>query len=114
MSHTPPGANEPACFPYVHSGEPGLPAWQRVRAEGLPLRQAIWSGLAYLRKYRRAKYSAPPEEVRYFDRQRQLLRRLMTTGPATGPRLGMVGDIMWLRDSWQTFLAPEVLGYLNG
>ena len=114
MSHTPPGANEPTCFPYVHSGEPGLPAWQRVRAEGLPLRQAISSGLAYLRKYRRAKYSAPPEEVRYFDHQRQLLRRLMTTGPATGPRLGMVGDIMWLRDSWQTFLAPEVLGYLNG
>ena len=26
----------------------------------------------------------------------------------------MVGDVMWLRDGWDTFLSPEVLTYLNG
>jgi poly-gamma-glutamate synthesis protein (capsule biosynthesis protein) len=26
----------------------------------------------------------------------------------------MVGDLMWLRDSWGTFLSPDVLAYLNG
>lgn len=100
-------------FPYACSEEAGVPAYQRVRAEGLPLREAIWSGLGYLRKYRRAKWTAPPEEVGYFREQARLLRRL-SSAPADGARLAMVGDLMWLRDSWGTFLSPEVLAYLNG
>jgi hypothetical protein len=31
-----------------------------------------------------------------------------------GVRLALVGDLMWLRDSWGSFLSPEVLAYLNG
>src|SRR5258707_13359548 len=91
------GTPEPDYFPYAHSPEVGAPRYTRVRAEGLPLSQAVWSGLSYLRKYRRAKRSAPAEEIRYFDDQRLLLRWL-SQAPETGLRLGMVGDIMWLRD----------------
>lgn len=101
------------CFPYVCSEEPDVPRHLRVRAEGLPLREAIWNGVGYLRKYRRAKWTAPSEQVRYFDDQRRLLRRL-AGGAAEGVRLAMVGDLMWLRDGWGTFLSPEVLAYLNG
>src|SRR5262245_44293373 len=155
---TAPAERPPEHFPYAWTEEADLPGFLRVRAEGLPLREAVWSGLGYLRKYRRGKWSAPPEEVRYFDHQRQLLRRLAaplpplsprgrgaggggvggqrshltpnpapprgegdrTPEPATGPvdedgvRLALVGDLMWLRDSWGSFLSPEVLAYLNG
>jgi poly-gamma-glutamate synthesis protein (capsule biosynthesis protein) len=102
-----------AHFPYVYTPEVDLPRYARVRAEGLPLGKAIWSGVSYLRKYRRGKHSAPVEEIRYFDEQRRLLRWL-GQGPEKGLRLAMVGDLMWLRDGWNHFLSPEVLAYLNG
>jgi poly-gamma-glutamate synthesis protein (capsule biosynthesis protein) len=104
---------DPDYFPYVSAPEEGLPRYLRVRAEGVPLSEAIWSGLSYLRKYRRAKWSAPAEEVAYFDRQRQLLRWLANE-PDEGLWLALLGDVMWLRDGWHTFLSPETLAYLNG
>ena len=97
----------PTGFPYAWTEEAGLPRYQRVRAEGLPLGRAIWSGLGYLRKYRKGKRSAPPEEVAYFDEQRRLLSRL-PPGPEEGARLALVGDLMWLRDGWNDFLAPLI------
>ncbi|MFO0843639.1 MAG: CapA family protein [Gemmataceae bacterium] len=100
-------------FPYAWTEEADVPRYLRVRAEGLPLREAVWSGLGYLRKYLRAKWTAPPEEVRYFAGQARLLRRLASEGRG-GVRLAMVGDLMWLRDSWGSFLSPDVLAYLNG
>jgi hypothetical protein len=107
--------SSPDYFPFKHSGEPGLPGYLLTRAEGVPLRQALWSGLSYLRKWRHSKKTAPPEEVRYFQRQGQLLRRLADEpAQGTGVRLAMVGDLMWLRANWHCFLAPEVLDYLNG
>jgi poly-gamma-glutamate synthesis protein (capsule biosynthesis protein) len=103
----------PDPFPYTWTPEARLPPHHRIRAEGLPLREAIWSGLSYLRKYRFPRLTAPSEEVAYFDRQRELLRWLAGQ-PDDGIRLALVGDLMWLRDGWQTFLSPEVLAYLNG
>jgi hypothetical protein len=108
------GSEAPDYFPYTHSGEPTLPRYLQTRAEGVPFRQALWSGLSYLRKWRHAKTTAPPEEVRYFDDQRQLLGQLAREPPGEGVRLAMVGDLMWLRGNWQSFLDPEVLDYLNG
>ena len=107
-------ANPRVDFPYAHSGEPGLPRFQRMRAEGRSLGENLWGGLSYLRKYFRAKTSAPPEEVRYFDDQRRLLRLLRQSPSPGGVRLAMVGDLMWLRNGWHTFLSPEVRDHLNG
>jgi poly-gamma-glutamate synthesis protein (capsule biosynthesis protein) len=108
-------SSAPTHFPYAHSGEPGLPRYLQVRAEGLPLRQALWSAIPYVRKYLSAKFTAPAEEVRYFDEQRRLLRLLAAEPAAPGAvRLGMVGDMMWLRSGWSSFVSPEVLDYLNG
>jgi poly-gamma-glutamate synthesis protein (capsule biosynthesis protein) len=108
-----PWAEAQGYFPHVCADEHGVPGFLRVRVEGQPRRDSIWSGLSYLRKYRRGKHSAPAEEVRYFDGQRRLLRWLAER-PADGPRLAAVGDLMWLRDGWGDFLSPEVLAYLNG
>jgi poly-gamma-glutamate synthesis protein (capsule biosynthesis protein) len=103
----------PEHFPFACTPEADLPGYLRHRTEGLPRRKAIWRGLSYLRKYRHPKYSAPPEEVAYFDRQRRLLRWL-ASGPDEGVRLALTGGLTWLRDGWQSFLSPEVLAYLNG
>jgi hypothetical protein len=99
-------------FPDAYTPE-RLPRFLRVRAEGRPLRESIWHAVSYLRKYARARYTAPAEEVAYFDEQRRLLRWLALQDGA-GVGLAAVGDLMWLRDSWTDFLSPEVLAYLNG
>jgi poly-gamma-glutamate capsule biosynthesis protein CapA/YwtB (metallophosphatase superfamily) len=100
-------------FPYKFSEETDRPWYASARAEGQPLREAIKTGRAYLRKYRRGHWSACPEEIRYFDEQRRLVRWL-SEQPEAGVRLAAVGDVMWLRDSWDEFLTPEVLAHLNG
>jgi poly-gamma-glutamate synthesis protein (capsule biosynthesis protein) len=105
--------SDQAYFPYVFSEEADLPRYLHVRAEGQPLSEAIKSGRGYMRKYARGRWSACAEELRYFDDQRRLLRWL-NQQPETGLRLAAVGDIMWLRDSWDEFLSAEVLDYLNG
>jgi poly-gamma-glutamate synthesis protein (capsule biosynthesis protein) len=99
-------------FPFVYTEEADLPSYMHVRAEGQPLREAIRTGRGYIRKYRKGRWSTCAEGLRYFDDQRRLLRRL-SGRQASGVRLGAVGDIMWLRDSWDRFLSPEVLEYLN-
>src|SRR5262249_24876403 len=83
-----------------------------VRAEGLPLTESIRSGPGYLRKYLSGRWSACAEEILHFEEQRKLVRWL-NRQPRKGVRLAAVGDIMWLRDSWEEFLTAEVLNYLN-
>src|SRR5262249_6400138 len=100
-------------FPYAFSEEVDVPKYLRVRAEGVPLREAIWSGVGYLRKYHRGKWTAPPEEIRYFAEQGRLLRHL-APAEAAGVRLATRGELMWLRAGWDQFLSPDVLAYLNG
>ncbi|MFO0930851.1 MAG: hypothetical protein U0736_28115 [Gemmataceae bacterium] len=109
----PPDADPPPAFPDRYTPEADAPAYLHVRAEGLPLREAAWSGVGYLRKYRHAKWTAPSEEVAHFDDQRRLLRWLRGR-PAGEARLALVGDLMWLRSGWGEFLSSEVLAYLNG
>src|SRR5262245_52615498 len=99
-------------FPYVFSDELDLPSYMHVRAEGLPLTESIRSGPGYLRKYLSGRWSACAEEILHFEEQRKLVRWL-NRQPRKGVRLAAVGDIMWLRDSWEEFLTAEVLNYLN-
>lgn len=101
-------------FPYAFTPLAGLPRHLRLRVEGRPPRDSVLHGLAYWRKYRDKLRAAPPEEVAYFARQRQLLDALAREQPpASGVGLAMVGDLMWIRNGWATFLAPEVLDALN-
>jgi hypothetical protein len=106
----------PEPFPFACTSQANLPRYLRLRTEGLTLRQLLWHGLSYLRKYRRGLWTASPEEVAYFDRQRDLLHWLagQPAGPGAALRLGLAGGLTWLRDDWDVFLSPEVLAYLNG
>jgi poly-gamma-glutamate capsule biosynthesis protein CapA/YwtB (metallophosphatase superfamily) len=104
-------------FPFVYTPEADLPAYARFRAEGLPFGEAFWQGFKYVAKYRNKKLSAPAEELRYFDSQRKLLRFLAAEplDPAHNLRvnLAMVGDIMWVRNDWDTFVSKELLDFMN-
>jgi len=111
-------AQQAGYFPFVHIPESSLPAYARFRAEGMPFSEAFWHGFKYVAKYRNKRFSAPPEEVRYFDAQRKLQRFLAAqpVDPAHNlhVNLAMVGDIMWIRSDWDSFVAKEVLDTLNG
>jgi poly-gamma-glutamate capsule biosynthesis protein CapA/YwtB (metallophosphatase superfamily) len=104
-------------FPFTHTPEASLPAYARFRAEGMPFGEAFWHGFKYFAKYRNKKFSAPMEEVRYFDAQRKLLRFVavepLSPAHKLRAKLAMVGDLMWIRNDWETFVAKEILDALN-
>jgi poly-gamma-glutamate synthesis protein (capsule biosynthesis protein) len=107
-------AAERAAFPCAHTPPANVPRYARFRAEGRPPSACVWHALSYYRKYRNKLRAAPPEEIAYFDRQRRLLRLLASEDPAAGDAsLAMVGDLMWIRSGWASFLAPEVLDHMN-
>lgn len=103
----------PRHFPYAFTPPPRVPWYARFRAEGRPPSACIWHGLHYLLKYRRKLRIAPPEAIPHFAHQRQLIR-FLAHHPAPRPEatLAMVGDLMWIRDGWASFLHPEVLALL--
>ena len=56
---------------------------------------------------------ASPEWRAHFDAQKSLAAHL---APSSGPapvRLGFVGDLMWIRNGWNSFLPTETLGELR-
>lgn len=107
-------------FPYKYTPETDVPKYQQFRAEGRSLWQSVPHAIDYERKYLASygkKRTAPEEEYTYFEKQRELWRSLAATAPPGGSsnkvKLGMVGDIMWIRDSWKTFLTDEARDRMN-
>jgi len=110
-------AQQAGYFPFAYTSELDLPSYARFRAEGMPFSEAFWQGFKYIAKYRNKRLSAPVEEVRYFDSQRKLLRFLaaepVDSADKLSINLAMVGDIMWVRDQWDTFVSKEMLDSMN-
>ena len=108
-------ADAPAGFPWLFTPETAVPGYLQFRAEGLSLKDASAHAVAYVRKWKDKKFTAPAEEVSYFDAQRALLRYLRHAAPPPGAplELGMVGDVMWVRNQWSRFVAPDVLAHLE-
>ncbi|MBA4188905.1 MAG: hypothetical protein C0467_12985 [Planctomycetaceae bacterium] len=101
-------------FPHRYTPEKRIPAWQQLRVENLSFRDSALNVISYIRKSIYKKRSAPSEVVQHFAGQRQIFRYLMNQPAEPGAvRLGIVGDIMWLRDGWDNFLDPGVLDYMN-
>jgi hypothetical protein len=91
-----------------------LKYWQaRARAEGRVNEMSWADKLAYVGKYLFAHdRSGSPEMVAHFERQKKLLAGLREEGEI-GPRLGFVGDIMWIRKGWESFASPALLEHLG-
>jgi hypothetical protein len=92
----------------------------RYEASKFPLYD-IGSVAGYLTKYFKKKYSANPDLIRHFRQQQStpfpgnniaVRRAAHDDGPDL--RLSMVGDLMWMRKGWGSFLSKEVLEFLKG
>lgn len=96
-------------------------SYERIRYEVTKFSSYdIASVIQYLRKYWHKKYSANPAIIRHFTRQRSfpitgfvhdILKEQGTSVPALS--ISMVGDIMWMRKGWGSFLSDEVLSFLS-
>ncbi|MFP4055783.1 MAG: CapA family protein [Candidatus Brocadiia bacterium] len=106
-------AREAGDFPYAYTPL-ARPRYARFRGEGRSVLACLWHGAAYLRKYLRKYREAPPQEVAYFRRQRQLLDRLAAEEPAEAlPAMALVGDLMWTPGGAPAAVSPGVLAHLN-
>lgn len=101
-------------FPYYCQPEK-LGFAHRARPEGRIHDMKLDEKLLYVCKYLFAKrFDAPPDELAHFDRQRDLIKNLRKeTAPKGAVRLALTGDLMWIRDSWGTFLDDKTRDYLE-
>ncbi len=100
-------------FPEHYTSEIGLPYWQRYRHEDRTCKDGPRGVIAYIRKMISKKLTAPHEELNHFDQHRSVLRGLQGPPAPESLRLALVGDLMWLRDGWGSFLDPGARDYLN-
>jgi poly-gamma-glutamate synthesis protein (capsule biosynthesis protein) len=86
----------------------------QFRAEGLSFSEASKSAVSYLGKYYYKRLGAADSIVKHF-REQQYTEDSLMAQPAGDTILTMafVGDIMWIRNGWDTFLDPAVKSYLE-
>lgn len=71
--------------------------------------------LRYLQKYLyQQNPNTVPELFRLFAGQAELRRALLEDKTPPAARLGLFGDLMWIRDGWSDFLSEEVRRNLAG
>lgn len=108
-------------FPQSFLGESELPSWMLLRPEGHDLSYTAgkpWRVAYYLRKYRKKKFSTPLDSLSHFNTQRSLLRALVENHDQSQQgggkiRLSCVGDLMWVRTNWSSFLDPGLKAHLE-
>jgi hypothetical protein len=101
-------------FPYQAEPEK-LGFAHRARPEARIHDMSAVEKLLYVCKYLFAqRFEAPKDEIQHFDQQRALLKILrQQNAPKSAVQLGLLGDIMWIRDSWGSFLDHETHAYLE-
>lgn len=98
------------------SFEPDQREWALFRAEGLPLSESLKSAFGYVRKYWEKKWTASPQIEAYFKDQKDWFdyyQNLDDDSRKPDARASLVGDIMWIRDSWDSFLQSDVKEQLS-
>jgi len=100
-------------FPYFYTPE-NLTWWEKVRVEGRPF-SYLWPRIAgHAQKFSLKKWSTSPEEKIYFEKQKEIILSLENMKEdAHEASLGFVGDIMWIRKDWDSFLSSEVKSFLE-
>lgn len=97
-----------------NSSVPGKLNFRDFRAEGLSLYQAAPSAIKYFKKYYFKNSAAPDSIKQFFSKQAQLNEKLKTDKIAAidSVSISFVGDIMWIRNGWNSFLDQRVRKYL--
>lgn len=99
-----------------------IEGFRDFRAEGLSLSEAAPSGIKYFRKYLHKSSKAPDSVVAHFREQSRFIEQRRGwesvhygVGIAADSllRVSFVGDIMWIRNGWNTFLDSKVRDYLS-
>lgn len=87
--------------------------FHRARAEGRVHEMSALDKLLYAAKYLFAhQKQASPEIAEHFAAQKKILASLPAPhGPTV--KLGFLGDIMWIKNGWGSFLGADVLGHLQ-
>ncbi len=111
------------CLIIVNPGyEKKVGGFRDFRAEGLSLYEAAPSSIKYIRKYLHKSSKASDSVVAHFREQSRLIekRREWEREQYGGKipaesllRISFVGDIMWIRNGWNTFLDSKVRDYLS-
>jgi hypothetical protein len=85
-----------------------------ARAEGRVEEMSFFDKLLYLQKYLwNHKKRASPACEKFYEEQRLEWKNWVQSAPAPDLRLGLVGDLMWIRRNWDTFLTPNTLNRLR-
>lgn len=105
-------------FPYRFNDDDPAEGHLLYRAEGNTFEDNAAHIFEYAKKSAQKRKETSTPEAQYFGRQRELVAHMMAYDdpPDAGAtaRIGFVGDIMWIRDGWDTFLDSEVLARMQG
>ena len=101
-------------YSYIEEG-----SYVDTRLEGLSPGYVMvrpWLSFNYLRKYYYSRMTQSKEVIDYFDHQRIAVLPKVTIPSEEsreGVTLGMVGDIMWIRENWGNYYSRKVKDFLH-
>lgn len=104
-------------FPYYFVKDDQSPAYTKFRAEGSNTRQIVFHAFKYSRKYLHKKTSSDSAEMKYFENQAKVFEWISahkTSETGNSIKIGLVGDLMWIRNNWNSFLDKDVLDVMQG
>jgi len=100
-------------FPYSFVNDDKSPRYTFYRAEGSNAAQIILHSIKYLRKYKNKKDATNSSEEKYFENQSLIfdwvLKHKVLKTTDVSVKIGLVGDLMWIRNNWNSFIDTKVL-----
>ncbi len=100
-------------FPYSFINDDKSPRYTYYRAEGDNTKHIFSHYFKYLRKYNNKKNTTNSSEIMYFQNQTLifdwLLKHKVYDKSNDLLKIGLVGDLMWIRNNWNSFVDKKVL-----
>jgi poly-gamma-glutamate capsule biosynthesis protein CapA/YwtB (metallophosphatase superfamily) len=100
-------------FPYSYVHDDSSPKYSIYRAEGRKPASIFFHSFKYLKKYKNKKNTCSSAEKKYFEDQTKMFQWICeqknTEKHVDNVKIGLVGDIMWIRDNWSSFVDEAVL-----
>lgn len=104
-------------FPYKYERVENKKSYEKVRLESQIGLANLHLIQGYFKKWFLKCYTATEEQKSYFDMQRRLLATMASEEPqkpiVEKAHLGAVGDLMWIRNQWDSFVTEETLAQLS-